>query len=50
VLAVEVDEGALVEALLAAGRLDERQALDRKAVQSAVASVLAQWTERWASG
>jgi hypothetical protein len=46
VLAVEIDETALIEALLQAGRLNENRT-DKKAVQSAAAAVLAEWTEQW---
>ena len=43
-----MNEHAVAAALIESGRLDERQALDREAVQQALGAVIADWARRWA--
>jgi hypothetical protein len=41
------NEFELIEALLVAGRLTEREALDRHAVERATGEVVSEWAQRW---
>src|SRR5262245_7690676 len=43
----EADHDAIVVALIEAGRIDERAALDHRAVEAALAAVLQEWAARW---
>jgi hypothetical protein len=47
ILKVEADEFELVEALMQAGRLDERDGLNRARVEQAVARLISDWASRW---
>jgi hypothetical protein len=47
ILPLEVDFDAVCAALIASGRLSEREALDRELVTAAVGEVLADWVARW---
>jgi hypothetical protein len=47
VLRVEVAECPLAEALIVAGRLTNRQAVDRGELEAAAAAVLTEWAARW---
>jgi hypothetical protein len=44
---VEANEARMVEALLAAGRLTEAEALERPAVERELAKLLDDWARRW---
>jgi DNA-binding GntR family transcriptional regulator len=46
VLKIEADEHALAAALIAAGRISEADALDRKHLQATVSELLRAWAER----
>ena len=47
VILLETPIDEVVEALLRAGRLTERQALDRSQVERAVAEVVTEWSQKW---
>lgn len=47
VLRIVADEHCLAAALLAAGRLDEKEALDRQRVAEATAEIVRDWCARW---
>jgi hypothetical protein len=44
---IEADHDALVMALLASGRLSEREALDHARVERELTGVLNEWAARW---
>ena len=47
VLKIEAREAELAEAMLLAGRLTERQALDRAELARAAGDMVREWCERW---
>jgi hypothetical protein len=49
-LKIEAQEHALIEALMLAGRLNERQALCRDEVTRAAEGVLREFASRWRNG
>ena len=44
---IEANEARMIEALLAAGRLTEAEALERPSVERELAQVLVDWARRW---
>ena len=49
VLLVEVEEHQIAAAMVAAGRLTDRQALCRAEIEREAAAIIAQWACSWAS-
>ena len=47
VVAIELDELVVLEALLASGRLTEAQALRRSSVEAELGRLIADWACRW---
>jgi hypothetical protein len=47
-LRIDVLETAVIEALIASGRLTEGEALRRASIERELAQVVADWAQRWA--